>query len=150
MLGKFFAGTVTVLAPEMWQQHRQKGALARQKARGLHVKSRHRRSHRVCFSHYSDFLLIWQCSTRGINNSSMVKLFPYHCTGPGNNTCTWFGEVGSCCCLPLLPQLACNILATTYKYYFRAHYFVIDSQDFSRIKSWKQSTWGSSRKHNWQ
>ena len=41
-------------------------------------------------------------------------------TGPGNNTCMWFGEVGSCCCLPLLPQLACNILATTYKYYFRA------------------------------
>ena len=40
--------------------------------------------------------------------------------GPGNITCTWFGEVGSCCCLPLLPQLACNILATTYKYYFRA------------------------------
>ena len=41
-------------------------------------------------------------------------------TGPGNNTCTWFGEVGICCCLPLLPQLACNILATAYKYYFRA------------------------------
>ena len=48
-------------------------------------------------------------------------------TGPGNNTCTWFGEVGSCCCLPLLPQLACSILATwgppisraLYKYYFR-------------------------------
>ena len=46
----------------------------------------------------------------------------YAHTGPGNNTCRWFGEVGSCCCLPLLPQLACNILATTYKYYFRAQY----------------------------
>ena len=44
------------------------------------------------------------------------------CTGPGNNTCTWFGEVGSCCCLPLLPEIACNILATTYKYYFRTQY----------------------------
>ena len=43
-------------------------------------------------------------------------------TGPGNNTCTWFCEIGYCCCLPLLPQLACNILATTYKYYFRAQY----------------------------
>ena len=29
--------------------------------------------------------------------------------------CTWFGEVCSCCCLSLLPQLACNILATAYK-----------------------------------
>ena len=28
---------------------------------------------------------------------------------------TWFGEFCSCCCLPLLPQLACSILATTYK-----------------------------------
>ena len=26
----------------------------------------------------------------------------------------WFGEVCACYCLPLLPQLACNILATTY------------------------------------
>ena len=43
-------------------------------------------------------------------------------TGPVNNTCTWFGEVGFCCCLPLLHQLACIILATTYKYYFRAQY----------------------------
>ena len=25
-----------------------------------------------------------------------------------------------CCCLPFVPQLACNILATTYKYYFQA------------------------------
>ena len=38
-------------------------------------------------------------------------------SGPGNNTCTWFGEVCFCCSLPLLPQLALNILATTYKYY---------------------------------
>ena len=27
----------------------------------------------------------------------------------------WFGEFCSCCCLPLLTQLACSILATTYK-----------------------------------
>ena len=33
-------------------------------------------------------------------------------TGHGNGTCSWFGEVCSCCCL-LLPQLSCNILATT-------------------------------------
>ena len=45
--------------------------------------------------------------------SSTLGMWEY--TGPGNNTCTWFGEVGSCCCLPLLPQLACNVLATTYK-----------------------------------
>ena len=24
------------------------------------------------------------------------------------NSCTWFGEIRSCFCLPLLPQLACN------------------------------------------
>ena len=23
-------------------------------------------------------------------------------TGPENNACTWLGEVGPCCCLPLL------------------------------------------------
>ena len=40
--------------------------------------------------------------------------------------CTWFGEVGSCCCLPLLPQLAWNILTTTYKDFF------------SPLYSWKQ------------
>ena len=34
--------------------------------------------------------------------------------------CTWFGEVSSCCCLSLLPQLACNILGTTYKEIFSA------------------------------
>ena len=51
-----------------------------------------------------------------------VSFFPtpiyikcFRCTGPENNACTWFVEVGYCCCLPLLPQLACNILATTYK-----------------------------------
>ena len=27
---------------------------------------------------------------------------------------TWFGYIGSCSCLPLLPQLACNILATSH------------------------------------
>ena len=30
-----------------------------------------------------------------------------------NNTFMWFGEFCSCCCLPLLPQLAWNILETT-------------------------------------
>ena len=44
----------------------------------------------------------------------------YVCTGPKNNTCLWFGELFSCCCLPLLPQLAYNIIETTYKHYFWA------------------------------
>ena len=26
--------------------------------------------------------------------------------------CTWFGEICSCCCLPLLTQLACSIHGT--------------------------------------
>ena len=34
----------------------------------------------------------------------------------------WFGEDCSCCRLSLLPQLAYNILATTYKDYFPAQY----------------------------
>ena len=41
--------------------------------------------------------------------------------------CTWFGEVCSCCCSSLLPQLACNILATTYKDFFFALYILIRS-----------------------
>ena len=36
----------------------------------------------------------------------------------------WFGEVCSCCCLSLLPQFACNILATMYKKIFSAQLFV--------------------------
>ena len=35
---------------------------------------------------------------------------------------TWDGEVGPCCCLPLLPQLACNILATTFEPFAGAQY----------------------------
>ena len=34
----------------------------------------------------------------------------------------WFGEFCSCCCLPLLPQLACSILRTTYQPLFPALY----------------------------
>ena len=34
----------------------------------------------------------------------------------------WFGEFCCCCCLPLLPQLACSILPTTYKDFLRALY----------------------------
>ena len=34
----------------------------------------------------------------------------------------WFGEVCYCCCLPLLPQIAYTILATTYKDFFSALY----------------------------
>ena len=29
---------------------------------------------------------------------------------------TWLGEICSCCCLSLLPQLVCNILTTTYNW----------------------------------
>ena len=36
--------------------------------------------------------------------------------------CTRFGEVCSCCCLSLLPRLACIILATMYKEIFSALY----------------------------
>ena len=38
--------------------------------------------------------------------------------------CTWFGEVCSCCSLSLLPQPACNILATMCKQIFSALYLV--------------------------
>ena len=36
---------------------------------------------------------------------------------------TWFGEIGSCCCLPFLPKLACVILATTCEPFAGAQYF---------------------------
>ena len=39
-----------------------------------------------------------------------------------NITCLWFGEVCSCCILSLLPQFACKIFTTTYKYYFQTRY----------------------------
>ena len=48
---------------------------------------------------------------QGEETLRVVRL-PY--TGPKNNACTWFGEICTCSCLPLLPQLACNILATIY------------------------------------
>ena len=44
-------------------------------------------------------------------------------TEPRKFLCTWFGEVCSCCCLSLLPQLACKILATTYEEILSALYF---------------------------
>ena len=47
--------------------------------------------------------------------------------------CTLFGEVCSCWCLPLLPQLACNILATTYRDLFSALYKIkcqLDNAEF--------------------
>ena len=44
------------------------------------------------------------------------------CTELRKFLCTWFGEVCSCCCLSPLPQLACIILATTYKGIFSALY----------------------------
>ena len=39
---------------------------------------------------------------------------------------TWFGEFCSCCCLPLLPQLACSILPTTYQPLFPPPYVTWD------------------------
>ena len=59
-------------------------------------------------------------SNRAEGGKKKRHLSPTHSadsTGPGNNACTWFGEVCSCCCLPLLPQLACNMPTTTYRYY---------------------------------
>ena len=38
----------------------------------------------------------------------------FNCRLP-ESLCSWFGEFCSCCCLPPPPQLACSILATTYK-----------------------------------
>ena len=44
--------------------------------------------------------------------------------------CTWFGEVCSCCCLSLLPQLAYNILPTMYKDFFsllcKPYFYALD------------------------
>ena len=44
-------------------------------------------------------------------------------TEPEKSLCTWFCEFCSCCCLPLLPQLAWRILPTTYQPLFPALYF---------------------------
>ena len=38
---------------------------------------------------------------------------------------TWFGEFCSCCCLPLLSQLAYSILPTTYQPLFPPLYMYI-------------------------
>ena len=43
-------------------------------------------------------------------------------TGVAKRVLPRFGEVWYCCCLPHLPQLAYNILATTYKDFFSALY----------------------------
>ena len=52
--------------------------------------------------------------------SSFSKEANAMCTELRKFLCTWFGEVCSCCRLSHLPQLACNILATTYKEIFSA------------------------------
>ena len=43
---------------------------------------------------YLKEMLIWDVANHLINWRPKT-------TGPGNNTCKWFGEVCSCCCLPL-------------------------------------------------
>ena len=53
-----------------------------------------------------------------LGDSSHVAFRPprlERCTEMRKTDCTWSGDVCSCCCLPLLTQLACNILPTTYK-----------------------------------
>ena len=59
------------------------------------------------------------------------------CTDLRKSPCMWFGEVCSCCCLPLLPQLAYNIRATTYEDFFSAlylHFFqVYTGLGFSKV-----------------
>ena len=68
----------------------------------------------------------WLCENNAMIKFTQFKLLhgparcPYVYTGREINTCTSFVEVCSCCCLPLLPQLVCNILPTMYKNYFRA------------------------------
>ena len=52
----------------------------------------------------------------------MNELLLIRYTEPKKSLCTWFGEFCSCCCLPLLPQLACSILPTKYKDFFWALY----------------------------
>ena len=44
--------------------------------------------------------------------------------------CKWLGEFCSCCCLPLLPQLACSILPTMYKDFFQALYYYCYNRTF--------------------
>ena len=68
----------------------------------------------------------------------MIYLSTKYCTtGPGNDTCTWFGEVCPCCCLSLLPQLGCNILATTYKCYIWGPVHILQWQHFQlSVCSW--------------
>ena len=61
------------------------------------------------------------CNSWTAMSSNYTKTLLHSATaGPGNSTCMWFDEVNSWCCLPILPQLECNILANTYEYYFRA------------------------------
>ena len=57
------------------------------------------------------------------------------CTELRKSLCTWFGEFCSCFCLPLLPQLAYNILATTYEDFFSPLYFETASQRRSALSS---------------
>ena len=47
----------------------------------------------------------------------------WRCTGYLSKAVKRFGEFCSCCCIPLLPQLACSILATWERPYGDSLYF---------------------------
>ena len=49
----------------------------------------------------------------------------------------WFGKIGYCCCLPLLPQLARNILPTTCEPFAGAQYRLMNVPSLSRCNEHK-------------
>ena len=68
------------------------------------------------------FLIWWiTCRVQEVSNVK-TKIFLLPATEGEIMVGTWFGEFYSCCCLPLLPQIACSILPTTYKPLFPSLY----------------------------
>ena len=54
----------------------------------------------------------------------------YYWDGIGWRTVPRFGQFCSCCCLPLLPQLACNILATWERLFSRSLYKIQKASNY--------------------
>ena len=66
---------------------------------------------------------------------NLLAFFDTHCTELGKKACTWFGEICSCSCLPVLhlPCPAGDLLSRICIPYFRALYMYSDKRTYLNI-----------------
>ena len=81
-----------------------------------------------CLSRYSGARLwreAWKISELGLDHTEINQSLPHLIsTELGKKACTWFGEICSCSCLPVLPGPAGDLLSRICIPYYRALYYM--------------------------